>query len=92
MIKVYNQKPLEEIEELRQMGIYNAPFSVLEAANKVEVKADTKELEEEVAKMKIVGSKVQVDIYNLMIETKKELELEQSKSMVEMYQMVGGMK
>lgn len=33
MIKVNNPKSLVEIEELRSKGLYNAPFSVLEAVD-----------------------------------------------------------
>lgn len=50
MIKVYNQKSLNDIEELREKGLYNAPFSVHEAANPTATQ-DTKELKEKVTEL-----------------------------------------
>ena len=58
MIKVYNQKSLSDIEELREKGLYNAPFSVHEAANGVKIESpDTKALEE---KIKVLEEKLAV--------------------------------
>ena len=49
MIKVYNKKSLKEIEELREKGLYNAPFAVQEAANNVKIETpDTKDLEDKI--------------------------------------------
>ena len=49
MIKVQNAKPIGEINKLREQGLYNAPFSVHEAANGVKIESpDTKELEEKI--------------------------------------------
>jgi myosin heavy chain len=52
LIKVYNQKSLNDIEELREKGLYNAPFSVQENANGIKIESpDTKALEEKVANL-----------------------------------------
>ena len=52
MIKVFNKKPIAEINELREQGLYNAPFSVLESANGISIESpDTKALEEKVANL-----------------------------------------
>lgn len=52
MIKVYNEKSLKEIEELREKGLYNAPFAVQESANGVLIEApNTKALEEKIANL-----------------------------------------
>lgn len=58
MIKVYNKKSLNDIEELREKGLYNAPFSVQENANGVKIESpDTKALEE---KIKVLEEKLAV--------------------------------
>ena len=50
MIKVFNKKPIGEINELREKGLYNAPFAVQENANGIKIESpDTKALEEKVA-------------------------------------------
>lgn len=50
MIKVFNKKSIGKINELRDKGLYNAPFSVQENANGIKIESpDTKELEEKVA-------------------------------------------
>ena len=50
MIKVFNKKPIGEINKLREQGLYNAPFSVQESANNITIESpDTKALEEKVA-------------------------------------------
>lgn len=52
MIKVQNAKPISEIKELREKGLYNAPFSVQESANNIKIEApDTKELEDKIASL-----------------------------------------
>ena len=57
MIKVQNAKPIKEINELREQGLYNAPFSVQESANGIKIETpDTKELED-----KIQGLQAKVD-------------------------------
>ena len=61
MIKVYNQKSLNDIEELRAKGLYNAPFSVQESANPTATQ-DTKELKEKVS-----------DLENEVIDLKEKL-------------------
>jgi len=49
MIKVQNKKSISEINELREKGLYNAPFSVQESANGIKIESpDTKALEEKV--------------------------------------------
>lgn len=52
MIKIQNAKPIKEINELREQGLYNAPFSVQEAANGVKIETpSTKDLEEKIASL-----------------------------------------
>lgn len=52
LIKVTNPKPISEINGLREQGLYNAPFSVQEAANGVNIESpDIKELKEKVRKL-----------------------------------------
>lgn len=67
MIKVYNKKSLNDIEELREKGLYNAPFSVQENANGIKIESpDTKALEEKVADLeeKLARSKNTIDELN----------------------------
>ncbi|MBM0047122.1 hypothetical protein JNO63_08540 [Anaerococcus sp. mt242] len=52
MIKVFNKKPIGEINELREKGLYNAPFSVQENANPTKIETpDTKALEDKIQKL-----------------------------------------
>lgn len=67
MIKVYNQKSLNDIEELREKGLYNAPFSVQENANNIKIESpDTKALEKKVADLeeKLARSEETIDELN----------------------------
>ena len=70
MIKVYNKKSLKEIEELREKGLYNAPFAVHESANGLNIgSADTKALEKKIKsledKLESVESKdVEAEAYD----------------------------
>lgn len=94
MIKIYNPKPLEEIQELRDKGLYNAPFSVLEAMGKVEIKTDTKKLEEDMKESEEASAMAIVEIYEDIDKTvakaKKELEEAQSQAIIEIYESMGG--
>ena len=88
MIKVQNAKSISEINELREKGLYNAPFSVQESANNIKVETpDTKELEDKIAsleaKLKDVENKeVASDPYDdsPLLEKIKELEEKLAKS------------
>ena len=52
MIKISNKKSIKEINELRDKGLYNAPFSVLENANGIKIEIpDVKDLEDKVANL-----------------------------------------
>lgn len=92
MIKIYNQKSIKEINELREKGLYNAPFSVLEAMDKVELTAPTEEIEKEVMELKAQSAMSQVSTYQLIAQAKKELQDEQAKSLIGIYQIIGGLK
>ena len=90
MIKIYNQKSIKEINELRDKGLYNAPFSVLEAMGKVDVGGDHSEIEEKLKEIELNSAVATVNIYQMVDKIKQELELEQAKNLVEMYKMIGG--
>ena len=90
MIKVYNKKSIKEINELRDKGLYNAPFSVLEAMGKVDVGGDHSEIEEKLKEIEMSSALATVNIYQMVDKIKQELELEQAKNLVEMYKMIGG--
>lgn len=67
MIKVFNKKPIGEINKLREQGLYNAPFSVQESANSIKIETpDTKELKEKVADLeeKLARYKKTIDELN----------------------------
>lgn len=91
MIKIYNPKPLEEIQDLRDKGLYNAPFSVLEEMNKVEVKADTKKLEEDIRESEEASAMAIVEIYEAIDMARKEIEEAQSQAIIEIYESMGGL-
>lgn len=91
MIKIYNPKPLEEIQDLRDKGLYNAPFSVLEEMNKVEVKADTKKLEEDIKDKEEASAMAIVEIYEAIDMARQEIEEAQSQAIIEIYESMGGL-
>lgn len=91
MIKIYNSKSLEEIQDLRDKGLYNAPFSVLEEMNKVEVKADTKKLEENIRDNEEASAMAIVEIYESIDMARKEIEEAQSQAIIEIYETMGGL-
>ena len=91
MIKIYNPKSLEEIQDLRDKGLYNAPFSVLEEMNKVEVKADTKKLEEDIRDNEEASAMAIVEIYEAIDMARKEIEEAQSQAIIEIYESMGGL-
>lgn len=90
MIKIFNKKSIKEINELRDKGLYNAPFSVLEAMGKVDVGGDHSEIEEKLQEIELNNALATVNIYQMVDKIKQELELEQAKNLVEMYKMIGG--
>lgn len=90
MIKIYNKKSIKEINELRDKGLYNAPFSVLEAMNLVDMGVDHSEIEKKIKEVEMSSALATVNIYQMVDKIKQELELEQAKNLVEMYKMIGG--
>lgn len=90
MIKIFNEKSIKEINELRDKGLYNAPFSVLEAMNLVDIGGDHSEIEEKLKEIEMSSALATVNIYQMVDKIKQELELEQAKNLVEMYKMIGG--
>lgn len=90
MIKIYNEKSIKEINELRDKGLYNAPFSVLEAMGKVNVGGDHSEFEKKLKEVEMSSALATVNIYQMVDKIKQELELKQAKNLVEMYKMIGG--
>ena len=58
---------MKEINELREKGLYNAPFSVQENANNIKIESpDTKALEEKIADLeeKLARSEETIDELN----------------------------
>ena len=90
MIKISNKKSIKEINELRDKGLYNAPFSVLEAMGKVDIGANHSEVEAKLKEIEMNNAMATVNIYQMVDEIKQELEIEQAKNLVEMYKMFGG--
>ena len=90
MIKIYNQKSIKEINKLRDKGLYNAPFGVLEAMGKVNVGGDYSEFEKKLKEVEMSSALATVNIYQMVDKIKQELELKQAKNLVEMYKMIGG--
>lgn len=91
MIKIYNKKSIKEINELRDKGLYNAPFSVLEAMNKVDVGADHSEIEEKIEENELNSQMAIVEIYEAIDKAKKEIKDAQELAIVEIYETLGGM-
>ncbi len=91
MIKIYNPKPLEEIQDLRDKGLYNAPFSVQEQANKIVIKADTKKLEEDIRDNEEASAMAIVEIYEAIDMARQEIEEAQSQAIIEIYETIGGL-
>ena len=91
MIKISNAKSIKEINELRDKGLYNAPFSVLEEMNKVEVKADTEKLEEDIRENEEASAMAIVEIYEAIDMANKEIEEAQSQAIIEIYETMGGL-
>ena len=90
MIKISNAKSIKEINELRSKGLYNAPFSVLEAMNLVDIGVDHSEVEAKLKEIEMNNAMATVNTYQMVDKIKQELEIEQAKNLVEIYKMFGG--
>lgn len=91
MIKIFNEKSIKEINELRDKGLYNAPFSVLEAMGKVELPSDSGEVNKKIELIKDENAMAAVTFYQMVEEAKKEILDEQAKAIVDVYKSLGGM-
>ena len=91
MIKISNQKSIKEINELRDKGLYNAPFSVLEAMGKVDIGADHSEVEEKLQEIELNNAMAMAGMFESIANTKRELEENQAESMVAIFEMMGGL-
>ena len=91
MIKISNAKSIKEINELRDKGLYNAPFSVLEAMGKVDVGGDHSEIEEKLQEIEINNAMAMAGMFESIANTKRELEENQAESMVAIFEMMGGL-
>lgn len=91
MIKIYNQKSIKEINKLRDKGLYNAPFSVLEAMGKVKLPSDSGEVDKKIELIKDENAMAAVTFYQMVEEAKKEILDEQAKAIVDVYKSLGGM-
>ena len=91
MIKITNAKSIKEINELRDKGLYNAPFSVLEAMGKVDIGANHSEVEEKLQENELNSQMAIVEIYEAIDKAKKEIKDAQEMAIVEIYENLGGM-
>ena len=91
MIKISNAKSIKEINELRDKGLYNAPFSVLEAMGKVDVGGDHSEIEEKIQEIELNNAVATVNAYKMVEDAKQEVLQEQAKAIVDVYMSIGGM-
>ena len=91
MIKIFNEKSIKEINELRDKGLYNAPFSVLEAMNLVDMGVDHSEIGEKIAENELNSQMAIVEIYEAIDKAKKEIKDAQELAIVEIYETLGGM-
>lgn len=89
MIKVNNAKSLVEIEELREKGLYNAPFSVLESVDLYKLKPqefDDREIQQRLDLMELDYQEFMVSAY----EEIARVELEYNEAIVAIYENLGG--
>ena len=91
MIKISNKKSIKEINELRDKGLYNAPFSVLEAMNLVDIGANHSEIEEKIQEIELNNALAAVSFYKMVEDAKQEVLEEQAKAIVDVYVSIGGM-
>lgn len=91
MIKISNAKSIKEINELRDKGLYNAPFSVLEAMGKVDIGANHSEIEEKLQEIELNNAMAAVSFYKMVEDAKQEVLGEQAKAIVDVYMSIGGM-
>ena len=91
MIKISNKKSIKEINELRDKGLYNAPFSVLEAMNLVDIEAGHGDIEEKIEENELNSQMAIVEIYEAIDKAKKEIKDAQEMAIVEIYETLGGM-
>ncbi len=91
MIKISNAKSIKEINELRDKGIYNDRFSVLEAMGKVGVGVDHGEVEEKLQEIEMNNAMAAVSVYKMVEDAKQEVLEEQAKAIVDVYVSIGGM-
>ena len=91
MIKISNAKSIKEINELRDKGLYNAPFSVLEAMGKVDIGANHSEIEEKLQEIELNNALATVNAYKMVEDAKQEVLQEQAKAIVDVYMSIGGM-
>lgn len=99
MINVYNPKPISEINKLRDEGLYNAPFSVLEAMGKVEIGKDSKEIKTKINEIKTIQDEFVVTTYEEIARVEseqdkaiKDLQDKQEQAIVELYEIMAGGK
>lgn len=90
MIKVFNEKSIKEINELRDKGLYNAPFSVLEAMGKVKLPSGGDKVQEKLVDIEMANAEAMAGMFETIESVKKELETKQAESMVAMFEMIGG--
>ena len=91
MIKVNNPKPLSEIEELREKGLYNAPYSVLESVDFSQLKTqefDDSEIRQRLDEIEFNNAEFGVTIY----EELSRIEESNTEAILSLYeQLLGGM-
>lgn len=90
MINVYNKKPIGEINKLREKGLYNAPFSVLESVDLSNLKLQTFDdslLQQRIDDVELSHSEFVVTAYEEMDAIRKK----QEQATIEIYEtLLGG--
>lgn len=90
MIKVYNKKPIGEINKLRGKGLYNAPFSLLENVDLSKLKLQTFDdslLQQRIDDVELSHSEFVVTTYEEMDAIRKK----QEQAVIEIYEtLLGG--
>lgn len=81
MIKVYNKKSLAEINEMREKGLYNPSFSLVDKVD---------ELGEAVDSFPLSQAEAITEVYEAMKALKTDIEQEQAEAVVGLYESLGG--
>lgn len=81
MIKVYNKKSLAEINEMREKGLYNPSFSLVDRVD---------ELGDAIETFPIDQAEAVTGIYEALDAFKADIEKSQAEAIVDIYETLGG--